>query len=342
MALEFTTERLLVRPALPSDAAALAARRSDPAVARYQDWPAPYSIGRATALLEDASAADTPVADEWFMFTVIDGSSGDIYGELALLLGHNGRSAEIGYSLASAHWGNGYAVEAVRPLVRYLFDEIGVTRIQGLLHPDNVASALVLERTGFLWEGHTRLSYWEGDENSDDWIYGITRRDWESWTARPTETPQQLRLVEVTPQNVRTVRALVTHRSQQRLVAPVVNSLADALVPEVIDGAPVTPWYRAIEADNTIVGFVMLTVPSPSHPEPYLWRLLVDRLHQRRGIGRIAVQQVIEVCRGLGASSLAVSWEEGRGSPRPFYERLGFETTGRIIDGEVEARLLLG
>jgi hypothetical protein len=39
---------------------------------------------------------------------------------------------------------------------------------------------------------------------------------------------------------------------------------------------------------------------------------------------------------------LLTSWGEGRGSPGPFYQGYGFETTGRIVDEETEARLTFG
>ena len=47
-----------------------------------------------------------------------------------------------------------------------------------MLHPDNPASAMVMERNGFLFEGHTRSSFWLGGEVSDDWIYGLLQPDW--------------------------------------------------------------------------------------------------------------------------------------------------------------------
>jgi len=50
---------------------------------------------------------------------------------------------------------------------------------------------------------------------------------------------------------------------------------------------------------------------------------------------------IVEQCREWGASALVTSWEEGPGSPRPFYLSLGFEPTGRIIDEETEGRLAL-
>ena len=42
---------------------------------------------------------------------------------------------------------------------------------------------------------------------------------------------------------------------------------------------------RYLQAVN-VVRPVMLALVTDAHPKPYLWRLLVDRRHQRRGIGR--------------------------------------------------------
>jgi RimJ/RimL family protein N-acetyltransferase len=223
-------------------------------------------------------------------------------------------------------------------LVEYLFEGLGVTRVFGMLHPENVASAMVLERTGLLFEGHTRSSYWVGDEVSDDWIYGMTRADWETWRDRPRDPPETVSLIEVTTENEGKVSKLVTHKTQEAFVAPMCWSFADALFPEVVDGAPVVPWMRAVIADEEIAGFVMLALRTDHHPEPYLWRLLIDRRHQRRGIGGRALDLVSEECRGMGDSTLLTSWVEGKGSPRPFYLRHGFEPTGKIVDEETEAR----
>ena len=82
----------------------------------------------------------------------------------------------------------------------------------------------------------------------------------------------------------------------------------------------------------------MLALRSEHHPEPYLWRLLIDRLHQRRGIGARVLDLIAEECLGMGDTTLLTSWGEGKGSPRPFYLRNGFEPTGRVMDGETEGR----
>lgn len=185
------TARLLIRAMIPDDAPGLAARRSDPEVARYQNWTTPYPLERAEAMVAALLAEDGPLNDEWWMGSVCEANSGEVLGDLVLHLEHEGRTAEIGYTFFRSHWGKGFAVEALEALIAYLFEELDVTRVFGMLHPDNPASAMVMERCGLLFEGHTKSSFWLDGEVSDDWIYGMTRPDWEAWRARP-RTPRTM------------------------------------------------------------------------------------------------------------------------------------------------------
>ena len=336
------TERLLVRPFREDDIDAYLLRRNDPDVARYQDWELPYPRERAEKVVNQMLSLDGPVDGKWWMAIVCDPDSGEVFGDIGAELSWQGRTAEVGYTFAKEHWGHGYAVEALEALIRRLFDEVGVTRVCGTLHPDNAASAMVLERSGLLFEGHTRSSFWVGDELSDDWIYGMTRSDWETWRERPRHPPDEVSLVEITAENAGEVRALRTHRTQENFVAPMLQSFADALIPEVVNGAPVVPWMRAAVADDEIVGFVMVALSTEHHPEPFLWRLLIDRLHQRRGIGGRILELVEGELHQMGDRALLTSWGEGKGSPRGFYLAHGFEPTGGSLDGETEGRKRLG
>ena len=85
---------------------------------------------------------------------------------------------------------------------------------------------------------------------------------------------------------------------------------------------------ETIAADPTLVG------------PYYLWRLLIDERHQRRGYGTATLDAVAAYVRAQpGASELLTSYSEGEGSPRPFYERYGFVATDRVVDGERVLRL---
>ncbi|MGF1664907.1 MAG: GNAT family N-acetyltransferase [Acidimicrobiia bacterium] len=332
------TDRLLIRAFAADDAQGLWERRNDPEVARHQNWTVPFPRDEVDTLVAELIAMDGPTNDEWWMAVVADAITGEVYGDVALHLGSQGRIAEVGYTFAAAHWGKGYAAEAVQGLVDHLFEVVGVTRVFGMLHPDNRSSAMVLERVGFLFEGHTRLSFWLGDENSDDHIYGMIRPDWEAWRNRPRTPPSELRLVPVAADSSGAVLGLSTHKTQEAFVAPMLDSFADALFPEVVDGAAVVPWMRAIEADGETVGFMMVALTTEHHPEPYLWRLLIDRVHQRRGIASRTLDLLANELRAMGDTTVLVSWVEGKGSPDRFYLARGFEPTGTIVDGEIEAR----
>ena len=321
------TERLLIRSMTPEDGENLWERRNDPDVARYQNWPTPYPRERCDEIARSSSQMDGP-APGWWMASVE--KDGEVIGDLAVHLNAGGEVAEIGYTFLPAHWGRGYAIEAARRLVEHLFDDLDVQRVFGMLHPANPSSARVLERLGMVFEGHTRLSFWLDGEGSDDWIYGMTRDMWEAWRDRPRATPATVELVGVTPDNVLEVLALRTHKTQESFVAPMAKSLAQAAHPR----PPTRAWYRAMAADGEIVGFVMLGISDVV----FLWRLLVDRMHQRRGIASIAMDLVEQEVRTMGHEALFTSWVPGRGSPEPFYLGRGFELTGGRMGDEVAAQ----
>lgn len=141
----------------------------------------------------------------------------------------------------------------------------------------------------------------------------------------------RVELREVTAESVREICALQVAPAQRRFVAPNAVSFAEALFEP-------KAWYRAVVADDVIVGFVMLGIDTET-PEYYLWRLMIDARWQRRGYGRAAVEQVIAHVRTLpNARELIVSWVPSAGGPEPLYLGLGFEPTGEVDAGEIVAR----
>ncbi|MGD9702477.1 MAG: GNAT family N-acetyltransferase [Acidimicrobiia bacterium] len=335
--LPFRTARLLLRPFTATDAPALAAYRSDPDVARFQDWDLPFSVEDAEKLIAGQAGQSGPERGGWYQIAIEH--DGELVGDLALGLDDSGQLATLGYSLRSDRQGSGFATEAAEALIDRLFESFGIHRVAATLDPANIASARLLERLGFRYEGRGLQMALVRGEWCDDDRYALLRSDRDAWLARPRTSPDEVRLVEITHAIFPDVYRLATHHSQERFVAPVPKSFADALIPEVVDGAPLVPWYRAVDADGELVGFVMCSEVTPAHPEPFLWRLLVDRRHQRRGIGTRIIALVIEHAREQGATTLMTSWVEGPGSPAPLYLGLGFEPTGDLDDDEVVARL---
>lgn len=339
MLLPLHTARLTLRAFTAADAAIFAAYRNHPDVARYQDWNLPVTEHDAAEFLASQLAVTGPVAGDWVQIAI--DHQGELAGDVAVGLDSSGRLAMIGYTLRPERQRAGLAREAVSALVDALFDTLGVHRIAATVDPRNVASARLLEQLGFRYEGCARSAAAVRGDWADDDRYALLREDRQAWLARPSAPPDTVRLVEITADNVRAVAQLATHHTQERFVAPVAGSFRDALVPSVVNGSPVVPWMRAVEADGELAGFVMLAEVTPTYPVPLLWRLLVDRRHQRRGLGTRIVTLVAERLRAEGHQLLRVTYVDAPDGPELFYRRLGFRPTGEIHHDEVVAELSL-
>jgi diamine N-acetyltransferase len=144
----------------------------------------------------------------------------------------------------------------------------------------------------------------------------------------------------ITRANRAAVEALRVTPRQENFVSSVTESMREAA--EEPDGRAIQ-W--AVYAGETPVGFVMISdeVAGPGYIPHYLWKLLIDERHQRRGFGTATLDLIVEYFRARpGVDVLSTSAGEGDGSPIPFYERYGFERTGEIVfDGEVLLRLEL-
>lgn len=138
----------------------------------------------------------------------------------------------------------------------------------------------------------------------------------------------------ITRDNARAITRLKVAPEQEQFVASNAISLAQAHFEKYA-------WYRAIYADETPVGFMML-YDDPVQPQYFLWRLMIDARYQGHGFAWRAIQQLIDYVRTRpGAKELLVSHGQGEGSPAWFYGRLGFQYTGEEDDGELIMRLPL-
>lgn len=143
-----------------------------------------------------------------------------------------------------------------------------------------------------------------------------------------------LRLAELTPDNLGAATKLQLKPSQERFVAPVVESVAQAYVTP-------TAWPRVVLDGDQVVGFVMANFDPDNELEAFrcgIWRLNVAADAQGRGVGRFAVDAVAAEARRRGRSQLTVLWEKGDDGPEGFYRTLGFVPTGELF-GEVVGAL---
>lgn len=136
----------------------------------------------------------------------------------------------------------------------------------------------------------------------------------------------------VTSENLDAITKLEVTEAQKGFVAPNVYSMAEAaLAPKA--------WPRAIYADETPVGFLMMHMDTFAATY-YLWRFMIAGEHQGKGYGYQALQLLIEqIRRRPRAKEMTLSYVPGEGCPQPFYQKLGFVDTGEVHDGENEMKL---
>jgi aminoglycoside 6'-N-acetyltransferase len=175
-----STERLVIRRFRPADAAAFAGYRSDPQVARYQSWTPPVPLAVATDLVGQFAMAD-PGAPGWFQYAIaLRADDAVLIGDIGVDLHDNGMQAEIGFTLDRAHQGQGYATEALRAMLRRLFDG-GLLRVSAECDARNEPSARVLDRLGFRREGLRRRHTWLKGEWTDDLLFGLLAEEFNAW-----------------------------------------------------------------------------------------------------------------------------------------------------------------
>ena len=141
-------------------------------------------------------------------------------------------------------------------------------------------------------------------------------------------------LREVTQETVNSILNLRVAKGQEQFVASNAFSIAEAHFSS-------EAWFRAIYADETPVGFLMLS-DQPDKGEYFLWRFMVDVQHQGKGYGRRALELLIDhVKTRPNAKELFLSHVPGTGSPEGFYHKLGFEHTGEQAGEELVMKLTL-
>jgi RimJ/RimL family protein N-acetyltransferase len=171
-----STERLLIRRFRAADAAAFARYRSDPDVARYQSWDAPVAAEDARRLVAEFAAAVEGVPG-WFQYAVELRAGGVLIGDVGVYLHDNRIQAELGFTLAAAHQGQGHATEAVRCVLSRVFNT-GLHRVSAECDARNDASVRLLGRLGFSREGHRPEHTWIKGEWTDDLLFGLLARNW--------------------------------------------------------------------------------------------------------------------------------------------------------------------
>ena len=172
------TKRLLLRELRLSDAPAVATGAGDPRVAQFLiEVPSPYPVALARRWIHGRLAWWELGRGVTLAITRRDAPDA-LLGTISLRHHARDRRAELGYWLAVAAWGCGYATEAARAAVDFGFRQLALARIYAQVIVGNDASMRVLAKLGMVAEGTKRRHIRKGRRLHDVVFYGLLREEW--------------------------------------------------------------------------------------------------------------------------------------------------------------------
>lgn len=168
---ELRTKRLLLRKLSKADAAQMFFLRSNEDVLRYLGKEPTKTLEEAGEFIDRINKSiDENESILWGIALLEDPLT--IIGTICLWnFQKENYRGEVGYILHPDHWRKGIMKEAIRIVVEYGFNELKLHSIGALLSSGNIASSAVLERTGFVKEGHLKENFYFQGEFSDTLIY---------------------------------------------------------------------------------------------------------------------------------------------------------------------------
>ena len=334
------THRLVLRPFTIDDADDMFSNwASDPEVTRFLTWP-PHSSADVTRLVL-GSWVSRYGDGGYFQWAIEWKETGTVIGSIAVVkLEEAIESAEIGYCLGRKFWGRGIMPEALRAVMDFLFDTVGLNRITAGHDVNNPKSGRVMEKAGMRKEGILRAS---GINNQ-----GI--RDVAVWAAlREDRVPK----AEKTPAQVTVHFAREDELDRVNELRRQVNDLHVEGVPDVFKPGfcdELRDFIHVIrndpnkeivvaEADGTVCGFAVLNhIVRPENPFMFERDFLdidefgVDRAFRRRGVAGAMIRFIRNYAKEKGYRRLELNmWEFNRGA-LAFYEAADFRTYRRYME----------
>ncbi|MDD2647682.1 MAG: GNAT family N-acetyltransferase [Eubacteriales bacterium] len=159
---------------------------SDPVVAETVLWSPHKHIAETRAYLRYVLRQYRQ--NEPCSLAIAENSTGKVVGTMSVMwVDEDNASAEIGYSLSRDYWNRGYMTEAVSLILAFLFDELGLNRVEAQHQTDNPASGRVMRKNGMVREGMMRQRIFNKTRFVDVEAYAILYEDYCRQKGKPIE-----------------------------------------------------------------------------------------------------------------------------------------------------------
>ena len=334
------THRLVLRQFRIEDAEDMFTNwASDPEVTRFLTWPAHTGVEVTRMLLN--SWIRRYEDGGFFNWAIEWKESGRVIGNISVVrFIEELETADIGYCMSRAYWGRGIMPEALRAVMDYLFDTVGVNRVTACHDLNNPKSGRVMQKAGMKREGIMRGAGKNNRGICDEVRYGVIRSDRE---AKPVREKAQLIIRFAMEDELDRVNELRRQVNDVH-VAGRPETFRSGFSDELRDHIH-TIWNDprqeivVAESQGEICGFASLNhVTLPENPymseRDYLDvnEFGVDEKHRRQGVASALIGFIREYAKEKGFRRIELNmWEFNRGA-LAFYEAAGFTTYRRYME----------
>lgn len=175
--MQLNTERLVLRDITIEDKQAIFDYRSDAGANKFQSW-IPETLEEVESFIQRNNIEfNTP--ESWYQLLITHKETKDVIGDIGIhFLGDENLQVELGITLNTVFQGQGFASEALKGVIDFLFNDLNKHRISASIDPDNTDSLKLMERIGLRKEGHFVKSLFWKNNWVDDVIYAVLREEW--------------------------------------------------------------------------------------------------------------------------------------------------------------------
>lgn len=176
--IQITTARLVLRPIRPEDSASVFTYRSNSTINQFQGW-IPKTPDDVLDFIANQTSPEINLPETWFQFVICKKDTSELIGDIGVhFLDLSGFQVELGCTLNLNYQGKGFAFEALKEVINYLFDELNKHRITASIDPGNEKSIRLFTRLGFRKEAHFKQSVYQNGEWTDDFVFAILKDEW--------------------------------------------------------------------------------------------------------------------------------------------------------------------
>ena len=325
------TERMVLRRIVPQDAEAVFTWMGDPEVCKYERWTPHPDSNYSEGYIRQVFDYESDHTYWWGMDL-----QGKLIGSICVVnINDFDQKGIMGYCLAKKYWSKGYTTEGVRAVLQFLFEQVGINRIEASHSIYNPASGRVLQKAGFLLEGnakeyyHCRLGFQDSD------LYGLTRKQYFILYEGENREEGDSRNVVLEPLNVDNWLKIcdLSVSEEQKRIFPIPNVYWIG-----ISRYEEKSELFAIKAGGMYVGLI-----GGGYDEDgvtgYINPLMIGQPYQGNGYARQALVQMIDYLRrNLGVSAIHINHRKENHTAACLYQSLGFQLYGES-EGEYLRKL---